>query len=215
MQVMHLLLLYVTQNSLDMMIEYLHGKLHSKNQSTVIIDVNGVGYLCHITLSTYDKCPQAGELISLLIHFSVSENSQELFGFHDEKERTMFRMLIGISGIGPKTAIAMLSNISPQEFKKRIISSEVSMLTAIPGIGPKTAKRIIVELKDKFIKMADDDLPIEEGGGESPAKTEATDALVSLGFKSKDIQHVLNSIIDSDGPDNTENLIRKALKLLN
>ena len=151
----------------------------------------------------------------MLIHFSVSENSQELFGFHDEKERTMFRMLIGISGIGPKTAIAMLSNISPQEFKKRIISSEVSMLTAIPGIGPKTAKRIIVELKDKFIKMADDDLPIEEGGGESPAQTEATDALVSLGFKSKDIQHVLNSIIDSDGPDNTENLIRKALKLLN
>ncbi len=212
---MHLQLHYVIQNSLDMMIEYLHGKLHSKNKSNVVIDVNGVGYLCNITSSTYDQCPQAGELISLLIHFSVTENSQELFGFHDEKERTMFKMLIGISGIGPKTAIAMLSNISPQEFKKRIISSEVSMLTAVPGIGPKTAKRIIIELKDKFIKMSDDDLPIEEGSGGSLAQIEASDALALLGFKSKDIQHVLDSIVESDGLDKTENLIRKALKLLN
>ena len=197
-----------------MMIEYLHGKLHSKTQSSVIIDINGVGYFCHVTSSTYDKCPQDGEIVSLLIHFNVSENAQELFGFYDEKERTMFKLLIGISGIGPKTAIAMLSNISPHEFKKRIISSEVSMLTAIPGIGPKTAKRIIVELKDKFIKMPDDDMPIEESN-ETPAKTEAADALESLGFKSKDIHNILNSIIESEGPDNTENLIRKALKLLN
>lgn len=197
-----------------MMIEFLHGKLYKKDSSSAIIDVNGIGYLCHITTSTYERCPQSGELISLLIHFNVSENSQELFGFYDEKERTMFRMLIGISGIGPKTAITMLSNISPQEFKKRIVSSEVSMLTAIPGIGPKTAKRIIVELKDKFIKMSDDDMPIEESS-EIPAKTEASDALIALGYRSKDIQNILKSIIESEGPDNTENLIRKALKLLN
>ncbi len=198
-----------------MMIEFLHGKLHSKAQSVAIIDVNGIGYLCHITSSTYDKCPQNGELISLLIHFHVTENAQELFGFYDEKERMMFRMLIGISGIGPKTAIAMLSNISPQEFKKRIIGSEVSMLTAIPGIGPKTAKRIIVELKDKFIKMADDDMPIEDNSGSSPAINEASNALISLGFKFKDVQNILNSIVKTDGPNSTENLIRKALKLLN
>ena len=208
-------LLFVIQSNLDMMIEYLHGKLHSKAQNIAIIDVNGMGYLCHITSSTYDKCPQSGEIVSLLIHFHVTENSQELFGFYDEKERMMFRMLIGISGIGPKTAIAMLSNISPQEFKKRIIGSEVNMLTAIPGIGPKTAKRIIVELKDKFIKMADDDMPIEEDSSKMPAMTEASDALISLGFKFKDVQNILKSIVNNDGPDNTENLIRKALKLLN
>ena len=197
-----------------MMIEFLHGKLYKKDSSSAVIDVNGIGYLCHITTSTYERCPQSGELISLLMHFNVSENSQELFGFYDEKERTMFRMLIGISGIGPKMAITMLSNISPQEFKKRIVSNEVSMLTAIPGIGPKTAKRIIVELKDKFIKMSDDDMPIEESS-EIPAKTEASDALIALGYRSKDIQNILKSIIESEGPDNTENLIRKALKLLN
>ena len=197
-----------------MMIEFLHGKLYKKDSSSAIIDVNGIGYLCHITTSTYERCPQSGELISLLIHFNVSENSQDLFGFYDEKERTMFRMLIGISGIGPKTAITMLSNISPQEFKKRIVSSEVSMLTAIPGIGPKTAKRIIVELKDKFIKMSDDDMPIEESS-DIPAKIEASDALIALGYRFKDIQNILKSIIESEGPDNTENLIRKALKLLN
>jgi holliday junction DNA helicase RuvA len=196
------------------MIEFLHGKLYKKDSSSAIIDVNGIGYLCHITTSTYERCPQSGELISLLIHFNVSENSQDLFGFYDEKERTMFRMLIGISGIGPKTAITMLSNISPQEFKKRIVSSEVSMLTAIPGIGPKTAKRIIVELKDKFIKMSDDDMPIEESS-DIPAKIEASDALIALGYRFKDIQNILKSIIESEGPDNTENLIRKALKLLN
>ena len=140
MPVMLWQLLFVIQSNLDMMMEYLQGKLHSKAQNIAIIDVNGMGYLCHITSNTYDKCPQSGEIISLLIHFHVTENSQELFGFYDEKERTMFRMLIGISGIGPKTAIAMLSSISPQEFKKRIISSEVSMLTVIPGIGTKTAK---------------------------------------------------------------------------
>ena len=197
------------------MIEYIQGKLYKKNQNIAIIDVNGIGYFCHITSSTYESCPQAGEIVSLLIHFHVTENSQELFGFYDEKERTMFKMLIGISGIGPKTAITMLSNISSQEFKKRIISSEVSMLTAIPGIGPKTAKRIIIELKDKFIKMADDDMPIEEEIGIIPAMSEAKDALISLGFKPNDIQNVLKSILDIDGPDDTENLIRKALKLLN
>ena len=198
-----------------MMIEFLKGKLHSKEKNVIIIDVNGIGYLCHITSSTYDKCPQLGDIISILIHFHVTENSQELFGFYDEIERNMFRMLIGISGIGPKTAIAMLSNITPQEFKKRIIASEVNMLTVIPGIGSKTAKRIIVELKDKFIKMIDDGMPIEENLTTIPAISEASNALISLGFKLKDVQIILKSIVDNDGVDNTENLIRKALKLLN
>ena len=198
-----------------MMIEFLKGKLHSKEKNVIIIDVNGIGYLCHITSSTYDKCPQLGDIISILIHFHVTENSQELFGFYDEIERNMFRMLIGISGIGPKTAIAMLSNITPQEFKKRIIASEVNMLTVIPGIGLKTAKRIIVELKDKFIKMIDDGMPIEENLTTIPAISEASNALISLGFKLKDVQIILKSIVDNDGVDNTENLIRKALKLLN
>ena len=107
------------------------------------------------------------------------------------------------------------SNISPEEFRKRIIKSEVRMLTAIPGIGTKTAKRIIIELKDKFIKMVDDDMPIEQDSNIIPAMTEANQALLALGFKFKDIQNILKSIINNEGVDNTENLIKKALKLLN
>ena len=124
-------------------------------------------------------------------------------------------MLIGISGIGPKTAISMLSNISSNEFKKRIIRSDVNMLTEVKGIGPKTAKRIIIELKDKFVQMSDDELPIEKNEKYNIILHEAFEALLALGFKSKEINKVFRSINIANTEVNTEVLIRKALKLLN
>ena len=196
------------------MIVHISGKLISKNTSYVIVDVNGIGYYIYITLNTYNTLSDLNSNIFLLTYYNITDKGHDLFGFSDIGEKQIFEMLISISGIGPKIAINLLSYVTPNEFKERLISGEVKMLTSLPGIGAKTAKRIIVELKDKFIKMSDDDMPIEDSN-ETPAKTEAADALESLGFKSKDIHNILNSIIESEGLDNTENLIRKALKLLN
>ena len=197
------------------MIEYISGILIDKKSDFCIIDVNGLGYKINISTNTFNQLKKINQNVKILIYFSVSENNQSLFGFYKRNEKELFMLLIGISGIGPKTAINMLSAVPVEEFKNRLIAGEVKMLTMLPGIGPKTARRIIVELKDKFIKMADDDMPIEDDAGTIPAMTEASDALISLGFKFKDVQNILKSIINNDGPDNTENLIRKALKLLN
>ena len=119
-------------------------------------------------------------------------------------------MLIGVSGIGPKTAIVLLSAVSPEEFKRRLIASEVSMLTALPGIGPKTARRIIVELKDKFVKLSRDDLPKEESDV-LPEVSDAYDALLALGFQMKDIRNAISTIQSKDQEIDTEEIIKQAL----
>ena len=212
---MLLLLHYAIYSSSDTMIEYLTGKITQNSMDWLVMDVNGIGYLCHVTKNTIEKFPENDDVVKLLIHDHITDSSRELFGFQNESERSMFRLLISVSGIGPKTGIAMLSNVSPGEFRKRIISSEVNMLTTIPGIGPKTAKRIIIELKDKFIKMADDDLPIEDDSGSFPAMEEAYNGLVSLEFKPSEVRKILKSIVEVDGVDSSENMIRKALTLLN
>ena len=141
------------------MIEYIYGNLILKSPNYCIIDINGMGYKVNITNNGFDKLSNINTKVKLLIYFSVSENSQALFGFFDATERDLFLMLISISGIGPKTAINMLSSVTPQEFKDRLIAGEVKMLTMIPGVGPKTARRIIVELKDKFVELNSEDLP--------------------------------------------------------
>ncbi|SVB54804.1 uncharacterized protein METZ01_LOCUS207658, partial [marine metagenome] len=140
----------------------------------------------------------------------VTENSQQLFAFLDVIERELFIMLIGVSGIGPKTAILLLSAVSPEEFKRRLIVGEVSMLTALPGIGPKTARRIIIELKDKFVKLSSDDLPKEESNYD-PEISDAYDALLALGFQMKDIRNVITVIQKMDIAMKTEEIIKEAL----
>ena len=142
------------------MIVSIRGKILKKTPTEIIIDVNGLGYLCFITINTYDSLGKPGEKVELLTHYQVTENSNALFAFHNETEKHLFEMLISVSGIGPKTAINLLSAVTPEEFKKRLIAGEVAMLTALPGIGPKTARRIIVELKDKFVNISKDDLSL-------------------------------------------------------
>jgi Holliday junction DNA helicase RuvA len=119
-------------------------------------------------------------------------------------------MLISVSGIGPKTAIVLLSAVSPDEFKRRLIASEVGMLTALPGIGPKTARRIIVELKDKFVKLSKDELPKEEFDV-TPQVSDAYDALLALGFQMKDINNVISKASSQSEKLSTEELIKEAL----
>jgi len=195
------------------MIVTIKGILTQKQPDEIIIEINGLGYACYISTNTYDNLPKPGKEIALLTYFHVTENSQQLFAFSDVTERELFMMLIGVSGIGPKTAIVLLSAVSPDEFKRRLIAGEVSMLTALPGIGPKTARRIIVELKDKFVKLSSDDLPKEESDV-LPEVSDAYDALLALGFQMKDIQNAITIVNNKDKAMNTEEIIIQALTKL-
>ena len=192
------------------MIVSIKGKLIRKMPDEIIIETGGLGYVCFISNNTYDNLPKPGEEVSLLTHFHVTENSQQLFAFNEITEKELFLMLIGVSGIGPKTAIMLLSAVSPNEFKRRLIASEVTMLTALPGIGPKTARRIIVELKDKFVKLSKDELPLEESDV-SPEVSDAYDALLALGFQMKDIRNSITTVQIQGEKLSTEELIKEAL----
>jgi len=192
------------------MIEYLSGILIIKKPNLSIVDVNGIGYKIHITNNSYDVLPNIKERVNFLIFFHVYENGQELYGFIDEEERFLFIKLIGISGIGPKTAINMLSVLPPKEFKNRLISGEVKMLTSLPGIGPKTAKRIIIELRDEFGNSDDSGLPLES----HPSNNDAFLALENLGFPPHLITKAINKVTSKDGDLTTEEIIKKALKIL-
>ena len=192
------------------MIVTIRGIIIKKNPTDIIIEAGGLGYACSITTNSYDQLPKLGHEVSLLTYFHVTENNQALFGFIEETERELFLMLIGVSGIGPKTAIILLSSITPQEFKRRLIAGEVSMLTALPGIGPKTARRIIVELKDKFVKISADDLPKEESDL-VPEISDAYDALLALGFSMPDIRNAIGKIQEGNEDLRTEDIIKKVL----
>ncbi len=195
------------------MIASLKGILISKNPTDIVIDVNGVGYLCYISNNTYDELPVLENQVSLLIYHQISENNQSLYAFSNQIEKEMFLMLISVSGIGPKTGINLLSSVSADEFKRRLIASEVELLSSLPGIGPKTAKRLIVELKDKLVDCSDNDMPVEKSET-SQLYQDAYNALTSLGFNRNEINKCLHNLINDDNSLNTQDLIRDALQLL-
>ena len=195
------------------MIVSLKGILTNKTPSNVVIDVSGIGYLCFISNNTYDTLPLEGKKVFLLIYHQISENSQSLYGFSDKVEKDMFLMLISVSGIGPKTGINLLSSVSPNEFKRRLVAGEVELLSALPGIGPKTARIIIVELKVKLISYSDNSMPIENSKN-SETYQDAYNALKSLGFNLNEINKCLSELTDSNKEFNTPDLIKEALKAL-
>jgi len=192
------------------MIEYISGILADKQSNFCVVDVNGLGYKINISTNTFNQLKKINQNVKILIYFSVSENNQSLFGFYEKNEKELFMLLIGVSGIGPKTAINMLSAVPAEEFKKRLILGEVKMLTMLPGIGPKTARRIIVELKDKFVELNNEDLPIESDN----SNIDAYYALKNLGYQSNKIKVVINKILGENNNLKTEEIIKESLKLL-
>ena len=198
------------------MIDSIKGTLVKKNPTSVIIDVGGIRLGIPITLATFEKIPDLNQHVELLTYLHVREDIMELYGFYDDHERDVFMQLNSISGIGPRSAMNILSGTDPIEFKKKIIDSDVASLTSIPGIGTKTAKRIIVELKDKFTDQdTGSDLDFLLVSGDKDKIDDVTKVLISLGYKRSAINQVIKKLVTKDGlDDNIEDIIKAALKLL-
>ena len=194
------------------MIVSLKGKIQSLSLNHLVIDVSGIGYECMISAYTYDHLLKIDkEVVFIEIHHHITDSSQSLFGFIDIQEKDMFKMLISISGIGPKIAIQMFSSVTASDLEARIISGEVSSLTSLPGIGPKTAKRVIIELKDKLLSLNDNELPIEEPIVNEKQYNDAVDALIVLGYNKRNIIDHMNKIKDEISSLSTSEIIKKIL----
>tara|TARA_B100001765_G_scaffold200215_2_gene152704 strand:- start:1363 stop:1968 length:606 start_codon:yes stop_codon:yes gene_type:complete len=195
------------------LIDSISGKLFVKNPTEAIIDIGGFRFRVNISVSAYESLPRQGEQVDLLTYLHVKEDILDLYGFKDNSERSLFMNLNTISGIGPRSAMNILSGTNPEEFKSQIIAGDVKSLTVIPGIGAKTAKRIIVELKEKFSNDLDgkNELGFTEDGDSSVVK-DAANALKSLGYKAGQVNKTLIDLErDGEMPEELESIIRKAL----
>jgi Holliday junction DNA helicase RuvA len=194
------------------MIGRLAGVLVSKHPPFLLIDVNGVGYEVEAPMSVFYELPENGQPLVLLTHLSIKDDAHTLYGFSSENERTLFRRLLKISGIGAKLALTILSGASGDELARFVIERDTAALTRLPGIGKKTAERIIIELRDKL----DDIAPLAGGGPGAVTATaddaagEARNALVALGYKPQEASRMVRAVAEPEM--DTEDIIRRALK---
>ncbi|HET8752987.1 MAG TPA: Holliday junction branch migration protein RuvA [Salinimicrobium sp.] len=193
------------------MIHHLKGQLVEKNPTNVVIDCNGVGYFVHISLHTFSQIP-ASESIRLYTHLQIKEDANTLFGFWEKSEREIFRLLISVSGVGASIARTMLSSMEPQQIMEAIASGDVATIQGIKGIGSKTAQRVILDLKDKILKVFGmDDVSAPQN---NTNREEALSALETLGYTRKQSEKVMDKIV-KEAPDATvESMIKRALKNL-
>ncbi len=191
------------------MITHLNGKLIEKNPTTIIVECGGVGYEVKISLTTFSAIG-SDESIKIFTQHIVREDAQLLYGFATKEEREMFNHLISVSGIGPNTAMIMLSSLTPEEVAHAIQSDDVKTIQGVKGIGIKTAQRVIIDLKDKMLKMAfsTENVFVQNNTNRFDALT----ALVSLGFDKKSVEKAIDKI--STGEETVEQLIKQALKIL-
>ena len=196
------------------MFAYIKGSVEEKGNNYVVIDVGGVGYQIFMPSSSIDRIGELGAILKVHTHYYVREDNISLYGFLTKEELRMFELLLSVSGIGAKSAIAMLSEISPSSFALAVISNDVSKLVKIPGVGKKTAERMILELKDKLKteEAVQKDEKISAVIVDDNKSSEAVSALQVLGYSKKEIEKAFEKIdIDSL---NVEDIIRKALALL-
>lgn len=200
------------------MFDYIKGTLAEKNVGTAVIEASGVGYLLIIPLSTYEKLPAVNHDVKLFAHHYVREDLQRLYGFFSKQEREIFEQLIGISKIGPKTAISILSGVSPADLISCVNKSDATRLRKIPGVGDKTAQRLVMELKGKLgVSGIIDGAAAQYTPGLASAnpRSEAFDAMITLGYVEKQVQAALvrvENVIAADAP--AEEWIKKALQVI-
>lgn len=193
------------------MLDYICGKIAELRPTSVVIDNQGIGYEVNISLSTYAQLENKSD-IKLLLHEVIRDDAHLLFGFYSERERALFRLLIGVSGVGANTARVILSSLAADELELAISSGDERQIKAVKGIGAKTAQRIIVDLRDK-IKVAENSLIIERTST-SEIMEEALAALMMLGFAKGPSEKVLSKLIAEDPSIKVEVAIKRALKML-
>jgi Holliday junction DNA helicase RuvA len=192
------------------MIEFIQGHTVEISPATIVVETGGVGYLVHISLNTYDKL-QGQKSAKLFIHEIIREDTYELYGFSDKSERSLFRDLISVSGVGANTARLLLSSLSPNSVVSAIVNGDVALLKSVKGLGEKTAQRIIVDLKNKIHKTGS--LPFEiSSTSNNTIKNEALSALQVLGFDRLKAEKVLEKILASNPQIGLDELTKIALK---
>ena len=199
------------------MIASLTGRLASKHPGGVVIDVQGVGYDVLIPLSTYYQLPDSNQTITLVIHTHVREDAIQLFGFSTQREKDAFLMLLGVSGIGPKLALSVISSLSVNDLAAAIRNDDHKTLASVPGIGKKSAGRLALELKDKVEKLgvAVDHRATKAAEPSGKLMDDALSALVNLGYKASDVKEVVKQVLAGrNGETPLQDLIRSALKEL-
>ena len=198
------------------MIGRIHGKLIDKQAPDLLVDVGGVGYEIQAPMTTIYRLPEIGASVTLYTHFVVREDAQLLFGFYDRDERSLFRSLLKVNGVGPKMALAILSGIEMHEFVRCVADGDVTALTRIPGVGKKTAERLLVEMRDRLKEWqhVPASLGVQVALGASTTNQKVADAesaLVALGYKPQEAARAVSGVLDAHG-DSSESLIRAALK---
>lgn len=202
------------------MIGHIRGTLLARQAPEILVEVGGIGYEVQVPMTTLYQLPELGETVTLLTHFVVREDAQQLFGFADAADRRLFRELIKVSGVGPRLALTLLSGMDAADFARCLQRDDVAALVALPGVGRKTAERLLVEMRDKagdwldeLSPGADDMQPLQDIAAVQPdQRAEAEQALVALGFK---LTEAAKLIASADAPPDasSEDLIRLALKI--
>jgi Holliday junction DNA helicase RuvA len=203
------------------MIAHLSGTLLAKHATSVIVDVGGVGYEVTIPVTTFYDLGEAGEAVRLQIYTHVREEALQLFGFRTLRERELFTLLISVSGIGPKSAVAMLSGMSADEIVTAIRQSNYARITSIPGVGRKTAERLVIELRDKMAALSSPALEEQiAAGGPTAAQSEdalredTLAALLQLGFPKPAAEKAIANSMQEGGDLSVETLLRRSLRQL-
>lgn len=198
------------------MLDYISGTVAELNPAFVVLDNHGMGYMINISLTTYDAIARLGkdEVVRLYVHEAIREDAHVLFGFVTKRERELFLLLIGVSGVGPNTARMILSSATAEQLENAIATGNVGMLKAVKGVGAKTAQRIIVDLKDK-IKVGDAALLHQDAGAAvGEVFGEAQAALVMLGFTQQQSGKALKKLLQQQPALTVEQAIKQALKMM-
>ncbi len=199
------------------MIDYINGKIVANKSTEIVLETNGIGYAIKVSLNTAQKMPSEGQTATLKTYLHVRETAIQLFGFSDEEERELFLGLLGISGVGPKLAMAILSGLSVEEIQQAILRQDERVLSSISGVGKKTAQRLIVELRDK-IRLPKKEIT-QEAGAMSPAdfsniENEAILALISLGYSKMQAERAVIKAQKKGSFSRSDELIKKALQII-
>ena len=192
------------------MIGSLRGRLASKHATALIVVCGGVGYEVETPMSTFLELPPVGDELFLHTHLVVRENSHSLYGFATDDEKILFRTLLSVSGVGAKMGLAILSGMSVRDFERCVQLEDAAMLVKIPGVGKKTAERLIIEMRDKIDKAPASVTTVGAGRVATDSRSEAIDALVSLGYKPTEVKRLLETIDVAD--KSAEDIIRLALR---